>query len=229
MLTASADAAATLDRSVDRCGTLQETLFSRYAALGDSFTAGRSPDGRRWTDEVAAHLASRNPALTHVNFARSGATSADLVETQLPRALEFEPDLVTLICGLNDVLLVRQPDFAAYAARFAHMAEMLRQLSSGVVIVTATCPNKAGMLPLTLRARQRLVNAIELLNEVTRSVSCRLAVPYVEFGTKPPVREVSPSADLAISCDPSDACADKVTAFTEAIQSVAGIPMVLSA
>jgi hypothetical protein len=152
-----------------------------------------------------------------------------LVETQLPRALEFEPDLVTLICGLNDVLLARQPDFAAYAARFAHMTETLRRLSSGVVIVTATCPNKAGMLPLTLRARERLVNAIELLNEVTRSVSNRLGVPYVEFGTQPPAREVSPSAWVAISCHPSGACASKVTAFTEAIQSSAEIPVVLHA
>jgi lysophospholipase L1-like esterase len=220
MLTASADAAATLERSTDRDGTLEGTSLSRYAALGDSFTAGTSPNGRRWTDEVAAQLANRNPMLTHRNFAQSGATSADLVETQLPRALEFEPNLVTVICGLNDVLLARQPDFVAYGARFAYMTERLRQLSSGVVIVTATCPNKVGMLPLTLRTRQRLVNAIELLNEVTRSVSGRLAVPYVEFGTKPPLRELSPSADLAISCHPSD---DKVAAFTEAIEGAAGI------
>ena len=78
-----------------------------YVALGDSFTAGTgSAPGEGWADRVAAALAGGPGDFAYENLAEHGATSAD-VRAQLGRALQLEPDLVTVVCGTNDLLYGR--------------------------------------------------------------------------------------------------------------------------
>ena len=80
-----------------------------YAALGDSFTAGRdSIDAERWPDLMAAAMRRVNPELRYENLAVDGATSAEVLERQVEPGLALEPDFVTVICGANDVLLATQ-------------------------------------------------------------------------------------------------------------------------
>ena len=82
-------------------------MIGTYVALGDSFTAGLDPSGEcRWADEVARAL----PGTQYANLASIGATSQDVEQFQLPEALALEPDLVTLVCGANDVLESVRPD-----------------------------------------------------------------------------------------------------------------------
>ena len=55
-----------------------------YAALGDSFTAGRdSIDAERWADLLAAGMRRVNPDLVYENLAVDGATSAEVLERQV--------------------------------------------------------------------------------------------------------------------------------------------------
>ena len=72
--------------------------------------------GERWADRLAAACAARNPSLGYRNLAVDGATSADVLE-QLAEAIELEPDLVTVVCGANDVLLSTRPDLDALRAQ----------------------------------------------------------------------------------------------------------------
>src|ERR1700733_12300623 len=93
-------------------------VVNSYAALGDSFTAGRdSVDAERWADLVAAALRRVEPGLVYANLAVDGATSAEVLE-QVPAALALAPDLITVICGANDVLLTSRPDVEGYERRF---------------------------------------------------------------------------------------------------------------
>ena len=195
-----------------------ETQIGSYAALGDSFTAGRGLDGRRWTDELASRLADRNPNFTHRNFARPGATSLDVVDTQLTRALEYSPDLVTIVCGVNDVLGAQRPDFIGYAERLSETILRLRENAVRTFVVTATCPNHAWRLSLAKRAHEQLVNGVELLNEATRSVARRLAVPYVDFGSARAAPDSEPGARMALSRDPRCACVAMVDAFATLVE-----------
>jgi hypothetical protein len=103
---------------------------------------------------------------------------------QIAEAIEFGPDLVTVVCGVNDVLLPAHPDFGRYAARLNEIVLSLREGAPGALIVTATCPNLASRLPLTERVVERLKKEVEVLNEVTRSVAGRLDVPYVELAAE---------------------------------------------
>ncbi len=82
-----------------------------YAALGDSFTEGvgdPAPDGTfiGWADRLAALLGSRSPdgGFRYANLAVRGKLLDQIVEDQLPRAVDLAPDLVTFCAGGNDIL-----------------------------------------------------------------------------------------------------------------------------
>ena len=76
----------------------------------------------RWPDQLARSLGGR-----YVNLAEVGATSEHVEAEQLERALELSPDVVTLVCGANDVLVNTRPDADAYAERLARMFTRLRR------------------------------------------------------------------------------------------------------
>ena len=59
------------------------------------FTAGLKNGEPRWADEVARAL---GPQTRYENLAWVGATSIDVEQRQLERALELDPDVVTLVC-----------------------------------------------------------------------------------------------------------------------------------
>ncbi|HSS31796.1 MAG TPA: SGNH/GDSL hydrolase family protein [Solirubrobacterales bacterium] len=144
-----------------------------YVALGDSFTAGReSIEAERWADRLAAGLRAVNPDLVYRNLAVDGASSAEVLE-QLPEAIALEPDLVTVICGANDVLLTSRPDVSGYEQRFSEILERLRAASPEAAILTATTPESWHFMELRPRTRARLVKALFDLNAATLAVAAR--------------------------------------------------------
>jgi lysophospholipase L1-like esterase len=158
---------------------------SAYAALGDSFTAGReSIPGERWADRLAAGLRAVNPDLAYRNLAVDGAGSADVL-SQVPAALEMRADLVTVICGANDVLLTSRPDIEGYEGRFSEILERLRSGAPGAAILTATAPESWHFMELRPRTKARLVKALSDLNAVTRTVAARHRVPCLNVAGHP--------------------------------------------
>lgn len=137
--------------------------------------------GRHWVDALTSWLAESNEDLELANLATPGATSNDVLAHQLPALERFEPELVTVVCGVNDVLLADRPDISGYAGRLEQILRLARGARDAVV-VTATCPDRLGALPLNTRVRIDLGNAIDLLNEATRSAARRGGVPCVELG-----------------------------------------------
>ena len=140
-----------------------------YVALGDSFTAGTGcAPGAGWADRLALALAEYH-GHEYENLARDGATSADVRE-QAHRALQLEPDLVTVVCGTNDLLYGRL-DPLAYSRNFSAILAGLRRALPGVRIVTATAPERWDFLPLGPRTRARLERALVRLNHATRALA----------------------------------------------------------
>lgn len=160
-----------------------------YVALGDSFTAGRGTEtSERWTDRLAAALRVHHPGLAYHNLAVDGATSADVLD-QVGPALQLEPDLVTVICGANDVIWSVRPDLDSYGRRLAEIFDRLRGGLPRVAILTATSPERWRFLDLRPRTRDRIVNGIERLNEVTRTVAGSRSVPVVDVVGHPGLDE----------------------------------------
>ncbi|MEU2978226.1 SGNH/GDSL hydrolase family protein [Streptomyces hirsutus] len=137
----------------------------RFVALGDSLTEGvgdRSDGGwRGWAALLAGSL-GEEPAL-FTNLARSGAQTHDVLEAQLPVALDLGPDLVSVVVGVNDTLR-RSFDIHAVARRLDRVYAACT--AQGAVLLTACLPDPGGVMGLPgalagpLARRQRAVNTV---------------------------------------------------------------------
>jgi lysophospholipase L1-like esterase len=157
-----------------------------YVALGDSFTSGLAAGQPRWPDEVARGLGADT---RYENLAWVGATSADVEEKQLVRALELEPDVVTLVCGANDVLESVRPDSRAYAERLSRMFGRLRSEAPRAAVVTATYPDISRFLDLRPRSRARVEKGMRLFNDASREVAEAHGIVLLEGFDHPAARE----------------------------------------
>jgi lysophospholipase L1-like esterase len=165
-------------------------VVGAYAALGDSFTAGRdSVDAERWADLLAAGMRRVNPDLRYENLAVDGATSAEVLEQQIGPGLALEPDFVTIICGANDVLLATRPDVATYAKNFDAILQRLREGAPEAMLVTATAPEGWQFMELRPRTEARLIEATKQLNDATRETAERYDVLCLPVAGHPALRD----------------------------------------
>ncbi len=137
----------------------------RFAALGDSLSEGvGDPVAEGWRGWAALLAPALAPgAVEFRNFAFSGGQTRDVLERQLPQALVFAPDVVSVLVGVNDTLRCTF-DIHAVAARLdAVYGEFT---SRGAVLLTACLPDPGTMLGLPaalarpLARRQRAVNSV---------------------------------------------------------------------
>ncbi|MFT2020506.1 SGNH/GDSL hydrolase family protein [Streptomyces sp. 796.1] len=130
--------------------------YSSFVAVGDSFTEGMSdelPDGtyRGWADLLAARLAARDPGFRYANLAVRGKLIGQIVDDQSGPAAAMDPDLITLVGGLNDVLRPKC-DMARVCARFEEAVERLAPRCRQLVLMHS--PGRHG--PLLERGRPRI-------------------------------------------------------------------------
>jgi lysophospholipase L1-like esterase len=154
--------------------------FSRYVALGDSFTEGvgdphpASRNGLRgWADRVAAHLAADNPEFGYANLAVRGRVMDDIVGDQISLCTLLEPDLVTVYAGMND-LMGLAVDTDSVMARYADGLKVLQQ--TGAVVLAFTAPD-LGAKPLFRGLRGRAA----IYNELLRTITDDLGIGLVDF------------------------------------------------
>jgi lysophospholipase L1-like esterase len=74
-----------------------------YVALGDSTGFGVGAREGGYVKRLFDRINERRPTSTLLNLCVSGATTDDLVRGQLDRAVELNPDLVTVGIGINDI------------------------------------------------------------------------------------------------------------------------------
>jgi lysophospholipase L1-like esterase len=156
-----------------------------YTALGDSLTHGIDPEREdRWPDAVAAALGVR-----YANFAQVGASSRHVEEEQLDPALALHPDIVSLICGANDVLESVRPDPGAFALRLERMFLRIRVTSPHALVFTATYPDLSRFVDLRERTRRRVRRGIEQFNAACRKVAADYDVLVLEWADRPETGE----------------------------------------
>lgn len=76
-----------------------------YAAIGDSLTAGAGANRHDETYPylIAEHLALGGQKITLKNFSYPGAKTQDVINDLLDRAIESQPDVITILIGVNDI------------------------------------------------------------------------------------------------------------------------------
>ena len=163
--------------------------FRRFAALGDSLSAGAEGDAAVPWPEHAARALAGDGELAFRNFAAAGATSTDVAIWQLQQAVEFRPDLISVICGANDVLLSVRPDPEVFTAVFDGIVDSLRRRLPDALIVTATYPRIASLLPLRERTGARIERGIEAINVAIREIARRRGLVCLEWAGHPGVED----------------------------------------
>jgi lysophospholipase L1-like esterase len=158
-------------------------VYSRYVALGDSTTEGLDdprPDGtyRGWADRLAERLALENPALLYANLAVRGRLVERVRSEQLAAALALEPDLATVVGGLNDLLRPRC-DPLAVAGHLEAMVSALRE--AGATVATFTLPDLSSVVPLARLVRPRLL----AYNDAIRAIGARTGAVVVDLAAEP--------------------------------------------
>ncbi len=146
--------------------------WTRYVAIGDSFTEGigdpesRSPGGHRgWADRVAEVLAERTEDFAYANLAIRGRLLQQIWDEQVEPALELSPDLITVSAGGNDLIRPgTDPD--EISQRFETMITTLRR--DGATVVMFNGPD-IGMTPVLGRARGK----VAIYNENLRAIAHR--------------------------------------------------------
>lgn len=141
--------------------------WSRYIAMGDSFTEGLwdpypdAPDVQRgWADNLAAALSARRISageapLEYANLAIRGRKLRPIIAEQLDVALEAQPDLVSLVGGGNDILRA-SADVEAISSSLEDAVARLRASGADVLMGTGF---KAGAALSWTNGRVGIFNA----------------------------------------------------------------------
>lgn len=151
-----------------------------YAAVGDSFTEGvgdPGPDGAfvGWADRLAVLLDDRTPehSFRYANLAVRGKLLDQIVEDQLPRAVELAPDLVTFAAGGNDIVRPgTDPDDVA--ERFE---KAVARLTSAVGTVMVTTGFDTRDVPVLKHLRGKIAT----YNGHVRAVADRYGCPVLDL------------------------------------------------
>jgi lysophospholipase L1-like esterase len=153
----------------------------RFLSLGDSFTigTGTTPDRsfpavltRLWT-ERGRTVVLKNPAV-------NGYTTDDLIRDELPLVASFQPTLVTLLIGANDIVRATTEDRYRQQLRLIH--EGLDEDASDARVVAlpqpdwSLAPAGSGYGDLAVIAR-----TIERFNEIARDEAGRAGALWIDL------------------------------------------------
>ena len=160
------------------------TKFHTYVAIGDSTTEGLEdpyPDGgyRGWADRLAQHIAdAQDEPLNYANLAVRGLRLNEIRTTQLEAALALDPDLMTIVGGVNDVIGLGS-SLTGMRQDLAAMFEAAR--SRDVTVLTFTMPDPAAINPIGTHLRER----VSRLNQIIRSEAARYGALVLDFERYP--------------------------------------------
>jgi lysophospholipase L1-like esterase len=156
----------------------QQHPWSRYVAIGDSFTEGIGdpepsvPGGHRgWADRVAEVLSQSSEDFAYANLAVRGKLIQQIIDEQLEPALELRPDLITISAGGNDVIRPgTDPD--EISARFEYAIERLSRDRATIVIFTGV---DVGFSPVFRGIRGKVAIYNENLRAIAEKYDCIVA------------------------------------------------------
>jgi len=138
-----------------------------YVALGDSTGYGIGAREGGYVKRLFDRIDARRPTSTLLNLCVSGATTDDVVRGQLDRAVQLNPDLVTVGIGINDIghgLTLEQ-----FSKNYETILSTLKEKTHAQIVVTnipdiSSAPTIPG--PLRQGYQQKIVQFSQRLEEI---------------------------------------------------------------
>jgi acyl-CoA thioesterase I len=168
----------------------------RYVALGDSYTIGTSVSaGESWPSQ----LVGRQQDLELVaNLAVNGCTSNELITDELAQLERLQPELVSLLIGVNDVVQ-GVPDLAYAGNVVVILEELLSRLPPSRIVCVATPDYTRTPRGTDYGDPMQQSDAIVRVNAILREASEQRAIRFV-----PEIFEISQQASEDASLVASD-------------------------
>jgi lysophospholipase L1-like esterase len=124
-------------------------IYNRLVVCGDSYSEGMSDEMvnghyRGWADRVADELAKKSSTFTYANLAVRGKLLQQVIDDQLPMALEYITGPETLLsfhAGANDAL---RPGFDASVAREKYQSAVRTLAATGATVMLFTVLEDTG-------------------------------------------------------------------------------------
>jgi lysophospholipase L1-like esterase len=139
----------------------------RYVALGDSTGSGVGARDGGYVARLFKRIVANRAESTLTNLCVSGATSSDVLRTQLSRGIAADPNLVTLGIGINDI--GHGVEVEEFAKNYDGILTKLKQGTRATIVVT-NLPDisSAPRIPLSLRGeyQQRIIQFNSKLLEI---------------------------------------------------------------
>jgi lysophospholipase L1-like esterase len=155
----------------------------RYAVIGDSYSIGEGATEREsWPALLAQRLTkSGRPVALVANPSRTGWTTADAIEYELPSFRKARPNFATLMLGAND--WVQGVEETTFRERMAHlMEEMLRVLPNEKRLLVINIPDFSVTPDGPTYARGRDIAAgLTKFNQVIAEEAKQRRVPTVNI------------------------------------------------
>jgi lysophospholipase L1-like esterase len=160
----------------------------RYLALGDSISIDRYPaaetgidrlgaaslffrnNDRVWPEFRGRDLVALRPGITITSLTEDGATSADVLESQLPR-VRGRADVITLTAGGNDLLASLGSRWSPVAAILERIGRIVEALPEGLLIIGTVYDPSDGTKVLDGQRLESEAVWLDQLNEGIRALA----------------------------------------------------------
>lgn len=160
----------------------------RYLALGDSISIDRYPaaetgidrlgaaslffrnNDRVWPEFRGRDLVALHPGITITNLTEDGATSSDVLETQLPR-VRGTADIITLTAGGNDLLMSLGSHWSPVAAILERIGRIVKALPEGLLIIGTIYDPSDGTKVLQGARLEREAEWLDEINDGIRALA----------------------------------------------------------
>lgn len=149
-----------------------------YVALGDSTGSGVGARDGGYVARLYARLQEVRTGSSLTNLCVSGATTFEVVQKQLEKGVEADPDLVTLGIGINDI--GHGVPLDQFAKNYDEILSVLRENTVARIVVTnipdiSTAPSIPG--PMRNDYQQRIV----LYNQKLEEIAARYGVEIFDI------------------------------------------------
>jgi lysophospholipase L1-like esterase len=149
----------------------------KYLALGDSYTigTGASDASHSWPAIIASRLEAEltNPAV-------NGYTTLDLIREELPYLDRINPDLVSILIGVND--LVQGRTAAQYRESLAPIYEAVAELSNARAAAVSIPTWSYVPAAADFGGQDRVDRLTKTFNEVAHEEATRKEFQWIDIG-----------------------------------------------
>lgn len=155
----------------------------KYAAIGDSLTAGVGVTDYKdsYPYEIAQRLSDNNKAVTLEDFSLLGARTEDIVRELLNPAIKDQPNLITLLIGVNDVR--ERTSDADFKKNYEYIVDELTSKTSAkinLISIPLIGSDKLYMPPYRDYFKER-TNA---LNKIIKNIATEHKLNYIDITTQ---------------------------------------------